>query len=55
MFSCQVEADAALLITQIVINLPSQYIVVVSEDIDVLVLLTARTSEDRKIYFWKKK
>lgn len=52
-FSCQAEADADRLIIETAINLQSENIVVVSEDVDVLVLLTALSPIDREIYFRK--
>lgn len=52
-FSCQGEADADTLIVQTAINIESKNVVVVSEDLDVLVLLTALTPNDREIYFRK--
>lgn len=52
-FSCQAEADADRLIIETAVNLQSENIAVVSEDVDVLVLLTALSPPDREIYFRK--
>lgn len=52
-FTCQAESDADRLIVETAINLQSTNVTVVSEDIDVLVLLTALTPNDREIYFQK--
>lgn len=43
---CQAEADADRLIIETAINLQSENIVVVSENVDVLVLLTALSPTD---------
>lgn len=52
-FNCQAEGDADTLIVQTAINIESENVVVVAEDIDVLVLLTALTPTNREIYFLK--
>lgn len=52
-FTCQAESDADKLIVDTAISLESKNVVVVSEDIDVLVVLTALAPTDRKIYFLK--
>ncbi|GFY43527.1 uncharacterized protein TNIN_8611 [Trichonephila inaurata madagascariensis] len=52
-FSCQTEADADRLIIETAVNLLSENTAVVSEDVDVLVLLTALSPTDREIYFLK--
>lgn len=51
--TCQAESDADKLIVDTAINLETQNIVIVSEDIDVLVILTALVKEDREIFFLK--
>ena len=52
-FSCQAEGDADTLIIQTAINIESENVVVVAEDIDVLLLLTALIPPHREIYFLK--
>ncbi|GFU87894.1 uncharacterized protein TNCV_964501 [Trichonephila clavipes] len=52
-FTCQVESDADKLIVGTAINLETNNVVIVSEDIDVLVILTALVNEDRETYFLK--
>lgn len=52
-FSCQAEADADRLIFETAVNLQSENIAVVSEDVDVLILLTTLSPPDREIYFRK--
>lgn len=52
-FTCQAESDADKLIVDTAINLKTKNVVIVSEDIDVLVILTALVDEDREIYFLK--
>ena len=52
-FTCQAESDADKLIVDTAINLETKNVVIVSEDIDVLVILTALVNEDREIYFLK--
>lgn len=52
-FSCQAEDDADSLIVETAINLKSTNVFIVSEDIDVLVLLTALAPDDHEIYFLK--
>ncbi|GFW52171.1 uncharacterized protein TNCV_2426181 [Trichonephila clavipes] len=53
MFTCQAESDAEKLIGDTSINLETNNVVIVSEVIDVLVILTALVNEDREIYFLK--
>ncbi|GFW13738.1 uncharacterized protein TNCV_2105621 [Trichonephila clavipes] len=53
MFACQAESDADKLIVDTAINLEENNFVIVSEDIDVLVILTALVNEDREKYFLK--
>lgn len=52
-FTCQAESDADKLIVDTAINLKTKNVVIVSEDIDILVILTALVDEDREIYFLK--
>ncbi|KAL4710241.1 hypothetical protein ACJJTC_005414, partial [Scirpophaga incertulas] len=52
-FTCQAESDADKLIVDTAINLETKNVVIVSEDIDVLVILTALANESREIYFLK--
>lgn len=52
-FTCQAESDADKLIVDTAINLETKNVVIVSEDIDVLVILTALVDKDREIYFLK--
>ncbi|GFY00150.1 uncharacterized protein TNCV_1342471 [Trichonephila clavipes] len=52
-FTCQAESDADKLIADTAINLETNNVVIVSEDTDVLVILTALVNEDREIYFLK--
>lgn len=51
LFSCQPEADADRLIIEITINLQSENIFVISEDIVVLVLRNALSPAYQEIYF----
>ena len=52
-FTCQAESDADKLIVEIALNLESNDVVIVSEDVDVLVILTALVDKDRETYFLK--
>ncbi|GFU48289.1 uncharacterized protein TNCV_4626951 [Trichonephila clavipes] len=52
-FTCHAESDADKLIIDAAINLETNNVVIVSEDIDVLVILTTLVNEDHEIYFLK--
>ena len=52
-FTCQAESDADKLIVDTAITFETRNVVIVSEDIDLLVILTALVDHDSEIYFLK--